>query len=234
MDSAPGSPVVDPRARLRYSGAGVEDVDPADGPWEVLVRWYAEAVADERIVEPGAMVVATVDSSGRPNARTVLLKSLLPEGFDFYTNLSSAKAVELAGTAHACLVMLWHPMFRQVRVRGPVVQVSRQECATYFAGRPRGSQLAAWASRQSAPLASRQELLEEVARVENRFGSLDGAAEPVPLPPFWGGFRVLPVEVELWVGHESRLHDRLVWTSADGRPARLDEADAWDHLRRQP
>jgi pyridoxamine 5'-phosphate oxidase len=227
-------PVVDPAARLSYSGTGVEDVDPAAPPWAPLVRWYAEAGADPRIAEPGAMVVATVDAAGRPNARTVLLKSLTPQGLDFYTNLRSAKAAEVAATGHASLVLLWHPMFRQVRVRGPVVPVGRKDAAAYFASRPRGSQVAAWASRQSAPLQSRQQLLDAVARVEDAFPPVGDPPEPLPLPDFWGGLRVLPVEVELWVGQESRLHDRLVWTTLDGLPARLDDAAAWTQQRRQP
>lgn len=236
MPHTSDEPVVDPVARITYDGDGVQDVDLASAPWEVLTRWYGEATADERIVEPGAMVVATVDAQGRPNARTVLLKSLSPAGFAFYTNLGSAKAAEIEASGHAALVLLWHPMFRQVRVRGPVVPVSREESQQYFASRPRGSQVAAWASRQSAPLASRRELLDRVARLERELGDQERAAPPgaVPLPPFWGGYRVLPVEVELWVGHESRLHDRLVWISADGMPASLDDAAAWTHLRRQP
>lgn len=233
MAETPLPPVVDPTARLTYAGSGIDGVDPRSAPWDVLVRWYAEARSDPRIVEPGAMVVATVDADGRPNARTVLLKSLEPDGFAFYTNLTSAKAAEIAAAPHAALVLLWHPMFRQVRVRGPVVQVGRDESAAYFDSRPRGSRMAAWASRQSAPVANRQELLDRVHRLEERFGPSDDDP-PVPLPPFWGGYRVQPVEVELWVGHESRLHDRLVWTSRDGSPAALDDAAAWDSRRLQP
>lgn len=234
MLDPPAPPVVDPAARLPYSGTGLDDVDPAAPPWAPLVRWYAEARADDRIDEPGAMVVATVDAAGRPNARTVLLKSLVPEGFGFYTNLRSAKAAEIAATGQAALVLLWHPMFRQVRVRGSVVPVGRAESAAYFASRPRGSQVAAWASRQSAPLARRQDLLDALARVEDAFPPTGDPPGPLPLPDFWGGLRVLPAEVELWVGQESRLHDRLVWATADGRPARLDDPAAWTQQRRQP
>jgi pyridoxamine 5'-phosphate oxidase len=114
------------------------------------------------------------------------------------------------------------------------VPVGRKDAAAYFASRPRGSQVAAWASRQSAPLQSRQQLLDAVARVEDAFPPVGDPPEPLPLPDFWGGLRVLPVEVELWVGQESRLHDRLVWTTLDGLPARLDDAAAWTQQRRQP
>lgn len=234
MDDPAPPRVVDPAARLTYSGTGIEDVDPAVPPWAPLMRWYAEACADPRIDEPGAMVVATVDAAGRPNARTVLLKSLVPQGFDFYTNLRSTKATEVSATGHAALVLLWHPMFRQVRVRGPVQPVSREESAAYFASRPRGSQVAAWASRQSAPMGSRQELLAAVARVEDAFPPAGDPPAPLPLPDFWGGLRVLPTEVELWVGQESRLHDRLVWTTRGGHPAPLDDPAAWTQQRRQP
>jgi pyridoxamine 5'-phosphate oxidase len=224
--------VVDPTERLPYAGTGAGDdlLAGAVCPLAVLERWYAEAVADHRVAEPGAMVLATVDAGGRPNARTVLLKGLDARGLVFFTNLRSAKACELQARPEASLVLLWHPMFRQVRARGPVDQVSAEEAAAYFASRPRGSQIGAWASRQSAPVASRAELDALVAEAERRFAGVDD----VPLPPFWGGYRVRPVEVELWVGHASRLHDRIAFTTRDGSPAALDDAAAWRVRRLQP
>jgi pyridoxamine 5'-phosphate oxidase len=225
---------VDPAARLAYDGAGLDDVAVAAlagvAPLGVLGQWYADAARDERVAEPGAMVVATVDAAGLPNARTVLLKGLDAEGLVFFTNLSSTKAQELAAVPAAAAVLLWHPMFRQVRVRGPVEQVSRELAATYFASRPRDSQIAAWASHQSRPVGSRVALVAAVHRREIQLGE---AAE-VPLPNFWGGYRIRPVQVELWVGHTDRLHDRVAFASASGVPAPLDDASAWAVERLQP
>lgn len=221
-------------ARLAYDGRGLDDdaVAALEGaaPLGVLERWYGDAVADERLAEPGAMVVATVDAAGLPNARTVLLKGLDAGGLVFFTNLASTKAVELAAMPAAAAVLLWHPMFRQVRVRGRVEQVSRQESVAYFGSRPRDSRVAAWASRQSRPVASRAEL---EAAVRRREAELAGA-DDVPLPDFWGGYRILPVEVEFWVGHRDRLHDRVAFSSSSGAPAPLDDAGAWTVQRLQP
>ena len=231
LDDVDVDPVpLDPLARLTYEGSGLADAAEGERPLTVVRRWLADAVADERIVEPGAMVVATVDADGRPNARTVLLKGLDARGFTFYTGLGSAKAHELAANPTASLVLLWHPMYRQVRARGVVEQVSREQSRAYFQSRPRDSQVAAWASAQSSPLGSRAELQAAVERVEQQFAGQD----PLPLPDFWGGYLVRPFEVELWVGQRSRLHDRLVWTSRDGRPAPLDGVTRWHVSRRQP
>lgn len=224
---------VDPTSRLPYDGEGLDDdaVAALDGvaPLAVLEQWYSAAAADERIDEPGAMVVATTDAAGHPNARTVLLKGLDGAGLVFFTNLGSTKAVELDAVAYASLVLLWHPMFRQVRARGPVERVSREESAVYFGSRPRESQVAAWASRQSEPIASRADLASAVRRREAELVGAD-----VPLPDFWGGYRVRPVELELWVGHRDRLHDRVAFTSTSGAPAPLDDAAAWQVRRLQP
>lgn len=225
---------VDPTARLTYEGGGLDDDAVAAlsraSPGSVLERWYADAVADGRVAEPGAMVVATVDAQGVPNARTVLLKGLDGGGLVFFTNLASTKAAELAAVPAAAAVLLWHPMFRQVRVRGAVEQVTRTESATYFASRPRESQVAAWASDQSRPIGSRAEL---EAAVRRREAELAGAGA-VPLPDFWGGYRLRPVEVELWAGRRDRLHDRVAFTSSSGVPAPLDDAGAWSVQRLQP
>ncbi len=228
-DSARLDPV-SPDARLDYAGSGLDEIDVTASPLSVLRQWYAEALADERIGEPAAMVVATVDSSGLPDARTVLLKSLDARGFVFYTNTESAKGAELAAHPRAAIVLPWHPMYRQVRARGEVEAMPADDAREYFQSRPRGSQVAAWASAQSHPLVERDQLLRQVDAIEQRFAGLD----VLPLPDFWGGYRVLPVEIELWVGRQSRLHDRFVWTSADGRPAPLDEASRWRTGRRQP
>ena len=223
-------PIVDPTARLTYAGSRLAVEAPPPAPLVLLRQWFAEAVADPRISEPNAMAVATVDAAGLPNARTVLLKGLDANGFSFYTNTGSTKAAELAANPFACLVLLWHPMYRQVRVRGGVRPVERRVAEAYFATRPRDSQISAWASRQSQPVASRADVERAFAEAEARF-----AGQPVvPMPPFWGGYLVRPTEVEFWVGQASRLHDRLAYTSVDGGPARLDDAAAWTTSRRQP
>ena len=168
-----------------------------------FAAWFADAAA-YGLPEPNAMIVATADPAGRPSARTVLLKGYDAGGFVFYTNYTSRKGTEAAANPHAGLVFPWFPMQRQVLVAGPVEKVSRAETEAYFASRPRGSQLGAWASPQSQVLADRAAVDAGLAEVVARFG--DG---PVPAPPHWGGFRVVPETVEFWQGRSSRLHDRL-------------------------
>jgi pyridoxamine 5'-phosphate oxidase len=222
--------IVDPTYRQVYDAPGLGADLPA-APLALLAEWYAAAMADERIAEPAAMVLATVDAAGHPNARTVLLKGLDAQGAEFYTNLGSTKAVELAGSPYASVVLPWHPMYRQVRLRGPVEPVSRAESAAYFASRPRGSQVASRASRQSRPVGSRAELEAAVAAEEARWPDT-GSGSDVPLPDYWGGVRLRPVEVELWVGQPSRLHDRVRYSAAEG--SGLDDERAWTRTRLQP
>lgn len=197
--------VVDlPALRRRYlrGALDVGDVDP--DPVAQVHRWLADA-RDAGVVEPNAMVLATADRDGAPSARTVLLKGLDGRGFTFYTQLRSAKGAELLANPRAALVFPWHAMDRQVVVEGRVVLVDRDEVAAYFVSRPRGSQLAAWASPQSQVVGDRAELEARWAEADARWP--DG--EPVPVPDHWGGFRVVPASVELWQGREARLHDRL-------------------------
>jgi pyridoxamine 5'-phosphate oxidase len=226
--------VVDPTARLDYDGELIgADVGSgsAAAPLAWIERWYAEAQADERVAEPSAMVVATVDDHGRPNARTVLLKGLSPAGLTFFSNTRSAKGHELARTPYAALVLLWHPMYRQIRVRGPVTPTSADDAAAYFAARPRGSQVATRSSRQSQPIASRADLVAKVAAEEARWPDT-GSPHDVPAPSTWGGYVVRPDVVELWVGQRSRLHDRLVFErTGDGG---LDDPRSWRTVRLQP
>lgn len=222
--------VVDPNARLTYAGEPLgDDLTGPPLPW--LARWYADAEADERVAEPGAMVLATVDADGRPDARIMLLKALTADGFTFFTNTRSAKGHQLAGTPYASLVLLWHPMYRQVRVRGTVVPTSAQEAALYFALRPHDSQVATRASRQSQPIGSRAELEARVAAEEARWPDT-GSPDDVPAPSTWGGYLVRPDVVELWVGQRSRLHDRLVFerTGSGG----MDDPRSWRITRLQP
>ena len=155
-------------------------------------------------VEPNAMVVATVDTQGRPSGRTVLLKGVDERGFTFFTNYQSRKGQELEENPNAALVFYWPDLERQVTVAGEVTKVSREESEAYFHSRPRGSQIGAWASRQSSILQSRSELEQAEKDFETRF-----AGKPVPLPPHWGGYRLVPDRIEFWQGRSSRLHDRF-------------------------
>jgi pyridoxamine 5'-phosphate oxidase len=168
-----------------------------------FAAWFADATA-AALPEPNAMIVATADGDGRPSARTVLLKAYDEGGFVFFTNYESRKGTELALNPYASLVFPWFPMQRQVIVAGGVERVSREETGEYFASRPRGSRLGAWASPQSRVLSGPEALDANLTAAAERFG--DG---PVPVPPHWGGFRVRPDTVEFWQGRSSRLHDRL-------------------------
>jgi pyridoxamine 5'-phosphate oxidase len=180
-------------------------LDDRDDPL-ALVR---DALARAALREPTdatAMTLATVDAAGRPSARMVLLKGIDDRGFVFYTNYGGRKAKDLAANPRAALCLHWAKGEEQVRVEGVVERVTDAESDAYFASRPRGSQIAAWASEQSAPIASRAELEARVRELEARFAGKD-----VPRPPFWGGYRVVPDRIELWWGRPSRLHDRVVF-----------------------
>jgi pyridoxamine 5'-phosphate oxidase len=179
-----------------------------DDPIERFQEWFREA--EQAGVEvPEAMTLATAGVDGVPSARIVLLKGAGDEGFVFYSGYVSRKAGELEQNPRAALVFYWRPLGKQVRVEGPVERVSEGESAAYFATRPRGSQLAAWASQQSQPLESREELERRYAELEREY---DG--REVPRPPHWGGFRLQPDAIEFWEHRENRLHDRFRYTRA--------------------
>lgn len=175
-----------------------------DNPFEIARGWLTEAEAQE-INDPNAAALATVDPEGMPNVRMVLLKEITDTGFWFFTNYGSAKGQEIAGLGKAAMVLHWKSLRRQLRVRGPVVKEDGPEADAYFASRSLRSRLGAWASRQSQPLESRAHLMAEVAKVTARRGPNPGR------PPFWGGFRIVPVEIEFWADGAFRLHDRFVW-----------------------
>ena len=171
---------------------------------------FAEIFAQvQKVVlpEPNAMTLATVSADGRPSARVVLLKGFDERGFVFYTNLESRKGRELAANPYAALCFHWMPLEQQVRVEGRIEKVSDAEADAYFATRPRGAQIGAWASKQSRTLATREELEARVKAVEEKFAGRD-----VPRPPFWSGFRVIPERLEFWQSRQSRLHDRTVYS----------------------
>lgn len=175
-------------------------------PIELFQETLARAEA-AGITLPNAMSLATVDSKGRPSARIMLLKGVDDRGFVFYTNLESRKAGELKKNANAGLCFWWAALGEQVRVEGYIKPVGKEEADEYFASRPRGSQTGAWASRQSETLNSREELMAEVRRIEKRY---DG--KPVPRPPFWSGFILVPEQIEFWKNRDDRLHDRILYT----------------------
>lgn len=189
--------------RKEYSLAGLKETDLAKNPFRQFDKWFQEAEA-AKIAEPNAMTLATAARDGRPSARTVLLKAVDGRGFVFYSNFESRKGRDLDANPFATLVFPWIALERQVIVSGPVVKTSREEAEAYFHSRPLASQLGAWASSQSTIISGRAPLEESMKTVEKKY-----AGRPVPLPPFWGGYRLAPETVEFWQGRRSRLHDRL-------------------------
>lgn len=209
--------------RINYAGRHLTpETSPAD-PYALFDTWMADAFAAKQtgvLPEPTAMVVAT-SHAGRPSARTVLLKEVDARGFVFFTNYTSRKGIELAENPAVALHFGWYPLQRQVRIEGEAALVSREETEAYFATRPRGSQIGAWASPQSDEVASAEALTESYAAYEEEFDGTD-----VPCPPHWGGYRVTPTMIEFWQGQPSRMHDRLAYTSAG--------AGAWTIARLAP
>lgn len=189
--------------RKDYTLRGFDITDADANPLAQFRTWFDTAV-QAGLPEPNAMTLATATPEGRPSARIVLLKGLDARGFVFYSNYESRKGRELTSNPFAALVFLWDELERQVRIEGAVEQVAAAEADAYFASRPWGSRIGAWASAQSTPLANRAALDDQYAALAAQYEGQD-----VPRPPHWGGFRVVPAQIEFWQGRSSRLHDRL-------------------------
>jgi pyridoxamine 5'-phosphate oxidase len=181
----------------------------ADDPFGIFGEWFAQA-AEREPSDPNAMTLATADATGRPAARTVLLKAWDRDGFVFYGNLGSRKGRHLGANAQAALLFYWKSLYRQIRIEGAVTPVSESQADAYFASRPRGSQLGAWASDQSQELASREVFEAKVSEAEARF-----QGPQIPRPEFWSGWRVTPDYFEFWQGQDFRMHDRLTFTKTE-------------------
>jgi pyridoxamine 5'-phosphate oxidase len=205
--------------RREYTLASLDLSDVAADPFDQFARWFDEAQRAE-LLEVNAMTLATADVRGRPSARVVLLKEVSARGFVFFTDYRSRKGAELTENPWAALVFLWKELERQVRINGRVERVTREESESYFRSRPLGSRRGAWASMQSAVIPGRAWLEGEVARVTSTYPTDD-----VPLPSHWGGFRIIPDELEFWQGRQSRLHDRIRYRA---------EGDAWTRERLSP
>ncbi len=205
--------------RREFESEGLRREDLADNPVEQFERWFNHA-REARVLEPNAMSLATAGRNGLPDLRTVLLKYFDDAGFVFYTNYESRKAQELEENPQAALLFPWVGLNRQVVIQGRAEKVSRIESLRYFASRPRGSQIGAWVSEQSKVISSRGLLEQKIAEAKRKFG--DGE---IPLPGFWGGYRVVPHRIEFWQGRPSRVHDRFEYLRQD---------DDWSIQRLQP
>lgn len=205
--------------RRDYVHAVLDEQTADDEPFAQFGRWFEEAVRAQ-LAEPHAMTLATADAEGVPSARVVLLRGWDEHGFVFFTNYGSRKSRELTARPRAALVFYWAALERQVRIDGAVERLAVAASDAYFARRPRGHRVSAWASPQSEPIADRATLERAVADVEARFAGID-----VPRPAFWGGFRVVPERVEFWQGRPNRVHDRLAYART---------SDGWTRARLAP
>lgn len=201
------------KLRQQYMQQGLNYNELQESPFKQFENWYQQTI-QSNIYEPGAMSVATVDSDGQPWQRIVLLKLFDEDGYVFFTNYESRKAQHIGMNPKVSLLFPWHILGRQVKITGPAEKVSTAESLKYFTTRPRGSQLGAWASQQSQMISSRSILESMVDSMKHKY-----ANKEVPLPPFWGGYRVRPETFEFWQARESRLHDRFIY--------RRNENDSW-------
>ena len=191
--------------RREYLQGGLNKSDLDHDPVNQFAIWFDQA-RKTTIADPTAMVLATVDKDSRPSQRTVLLKYFDEDGFVFFTNYGSRKADEIASNDRVSLLFVWLELDRQVMINGHAERISAKDSARYFVSRPRDSQVAAWVSSQSHGLSSRQALMQKFAEMKKKFGE-----GKIPLPTFWGGYRVVPSEIEFWQGRENRLHDRFIY-----------------------
>ncbi len=208
--------------RQEYSDRQFDIGDSHANPHEQFSVWYREAEKAE-LLEPNAMVLGSVDEGNRPCLRTVLLKSFDNQGFVFFTNYGSRKATQIEHNPRVSLLFQWLPLQRQVEISGTVQRIDSEETRKYFLSRPRGSQLGAWVSRQSEVVASRSVLDARLAELTEKFGE-----DEIPVPHFWGGYRVFPDRFEFWQGRPSRLHDRICYESSD------EPGNPWSRQRLSP
>jgi pyridoxamine 5'-phosphate oxidase len=208
-------------SRRPYDRAQLDESSVAPDPFAQFAAWLDEALSNDEIVEANAMTLATVDAAGQPDARIVLLRGFDPRGFAFFTNYQSRKGLELAERPRAALLFYWPQLERQVRIEGAVVRLSGEESDAYFAQRPRGHRLSAWASPQSREVGGRAALEAAMHEAEERFAGGD-----VPRPPHWGGFRVAGERFEFWQGRRDRVHDRIAYERGP--------SDRWRILRLAP
>jgi pyridoxamine 5'-phosphate oxidase len=212
--------------RRDYLLGGLRRENLLDNPIKQFECWLQQAV-DAQIKDPSAMTVATVNAKGQPSQRIVLLKHLDQRGFVFYTNYQSKKAADLAVNPNISLHFPWHMLERQVKICGRVEKVSKTETMQYFLSRPQESQLAAWASKQSRPVSSRQLLMQQFNAMKQKFSKGE-----IPVPDFWGGYRVIPHSIEFWQGGSNRLHDRFMYQRLEQRQEQ--EAGEWSVERLAP
>ncbi|MFY0594541.1 MAG: pyridoxamine 5'-phosphate oxidase [Roseivirga sp.] len=210
--------IADLRKEYTQASLDIESVD--NNPMIQFEKWFKEAQNGE-LLEPNAMVLSTSDTTGQPFQRTVLMKALSAEGIVFYTNYGSRKAKQIEENNKVSVIFPWYAMERQVSIQGLVTKVSTKESLKYFSSRPHGSQLGAWVSEQSKVISSRSILEMKLAEMKRKFKE-----GKVPLPDFWGGYRIEPISIEFWQGRQSRLHDRLIYTKND--------ADDWTIDRLAP
>ena len=215
-DSLPGAGMDVSDLRRSATGPALEREDLHEDPIVQFERWFSDACSSDRM-DPNAMTLSTVDADQRPASRTVLLKYFDERGFVFFTNLESSKARHIGTNANVALLFFWRELGRQVSIRGSAARIPATETLKYFSTRPRGSQIGAWVSSQSSIISTRSLLEAKFEELKQKFRDRE-----IPLPSFWGGYRVTPLEIEFWQGRENRLHDRFLYTRQDNDRWRID------------